>query len=178
MTQTPFRPDSAEARFAQVFDHLHAIVAYAARRGSRDPEGIAAEVMAIAWRKLPVVPSDNPRPWLFVTARNLLMAERRRTVRQTPLDPGQAEQAAAPLAIEGGDAVVTSALLELRPDDRELLLLVAWDDLTPAEAANALGISAVALRVRLFRARRRFEQALERRPPGPDPSPALEMESA
>jgi RNA polymerase sigma factor (sigma-70 family) len=177
MTHGSNRPDGAEARFAQVFGHLHAIVAYAARRGSRDPEGIAAEVMAIAWRKLPVVPADNPRPWLFVTARNLLMAERRRAGRQAPLDPGQADQAAAP-AIESGDAAVTSALLELRPDDRELLLLVAWDDLTPAEAADALGISAVALRVRLFRARRRFEQALERRPPGADPSPTLEMESA
>jgi RNA polymerase sigma factor (sigma-70 family) len=176
MTHASNRSDSAEARFAPIFGHLHAIVAYAARRGSADPEGIAAEVMAIAWRKLPVVPVDNPRPWLFVTARNLLMAERRRAGRQTPLDAAREEKLAAP-AIETGDAAVTTALLQLRPDDRELLLLVAWDDLTPSQAAHALGISPVALRVRLYRARRRFERALDR-PPGPNHAHTLEMESA
>jgi RNA polymerase sigma-70 factor (ECF subfamily) len=152
-------PDSPEARFARVFDHLEALVAYAARRGSPDPEGIAAEVMAIAWRRLPAVPADNPRPWLFVTARNLLMAERRRARRDRPFDPGDAEPAAAPV-VETLDADLTSALMALRPVDRELLLLIAWDDLTPTEAAEALGISAVAVRVRLFRARRRLAQTL------------------
>src|SRR6476469_11270726 len=132
MIDTRTQAEIAEARFAEIFQNLGSIVRYAAARGSRDPEGIAAEVMTIAWRRLPSLPADNPRPWLFVTARNLLMAERRRAGRQTPLDPGHADQAAAP-AIESGDAAVTSALLELRPDDRELLLLVAWDDLTPAE---------------------------------------------
>ena len=157
--RTSHPPQTPEARFAAVFGHLDALVAYAARRGSADPEGIAAEAMAIAWRRLSAVPVDNPRPWLFVTARNLLMAERRRAGRDRPLEPADADRLAAP-APETLDAEVTAALRELRPADREVLLLIAWDELSPADAAAALGITPVALRVRLFRARRRLERAL------------------
>src|SRR5437764_9075149 len=71
----------AEARFRTVFAHLGAVTAYARRRGSRDAEAVAAEVMTIAWRRLADVPSDDPRPWLYATARNLLFAEARRAAR-------------------------------------------------------------------------------------------------
>ncbi|HTT31826.1 MAG TPA: hypothetical protein VMG37_25655 [Solirubrobacteraceae bacterium] len=69
---------AAEARFAGVFGHLGLITAYARRRGAHDPDALAAEVMAIAWRRLADVPSDDPRPWLIATARNLVLADRRR----------------------------------------------------------------------------------------------------
>src|SRR5947208_16956047 len=74
---------SAEERFAAVFAHLGAITAYARRRGSRDADGIAAEVMTIAWRRLADVPEDDPLPWLYGTARNLLMADARRLAKAT-----------------------------------------------------------------------------------------------
>jgi RNA polymerase sigma-70 factor (ECF subfamily) len=166
-----------EARFATVFGNLHAIVRYAAHRGSRDPEGIAAEVMTLAWRKLDELPRDDPRPWLYVTARNLVMAERRRARRQPALDPRQGERVAAAVA-EGGDPAITAALLDLHPVDREVLLLVAWDDLTPSEAARVLGISAVAFRVRLHRALRRFERALHAQGGRNDHTHAVGLESA
>jgi RNA polymerase sigma-70 factor, ECF subfamily len=175
MTHTRTQAESAEARFAEVFQNLGSIVRYAAARGSRDPEGIAAEVMTIAWRRLPSLPADDPRPWLFVTARNLLMAERRRTGRQAPFDDQHAE-APAPEA-ESGDPAVTAALMELRPADRDALLLVSWDDLTPAQAARVAGISPVAFRVRLYRARRRFEQALSAQQGGINGSHTVGMES-
>jgi hypothetical protein len=43
----------AACRFTELFEHLGLVVAYARRRGAVDPEGIAAEVMTIAWRRLP-----------------------------------------------------------------------------------------------------------------------------
>jgi RNA polymerase sigma-70 factor (ECF subfamily) len=52
------------------------------------------------------------------------------------------------------------ALAQLSDTDRELLCLVAWDGLSAAEAAEALGCSVAAAKVRLHRARRRFEAAL------------------
>jgi len=52
------------------------------------------------------------------------------------------------------------ALCSLSEPDRELLLLVAWEGLTSAEAAEVLGISKVAARSRLHRARRRALHAL------------------
>src|SRR4029453_11148695 len=74
-----FDRQSAEARFREVFSHLGAVTAYARRRGSRDPDGIAAEAMTIAWRRLADVPAEDPLPWLYGTARNLVFAEARRS---------------------------------------------------------------------------------------------------
>ena len=46
-------------------------------------------------------------------------------------------------------------------DDRELLLLVGWEQLDHAAAARVLGCSRTALKVRLHRARRRLAAHLE-----------------
>jgi len=165
---TPTHRQSLEARFRAVFTHLPSVVAYARRRGSGDPDGIAAEAMAIAWRRLADVPEDDPRPWLYATARNLVLAERRGTSRFTA---GEAPEVPAPPQIERAalEPPVAAALAALSPIDREALLLVAWEDLTPTLAAQSLGISAGAFRVRFHRARRRFRRAFA------ESSPAAEF---
>jgi RNA polymerase sigma-70 factor, ECF subfamily len=164
-----FDRQSAEVRFREVFSQLGAVTAYARRRGSRDPDGIAAEAMTIAWRRLDDVPADDPLPWLYGTARNLVLAEARRSapVVATAPEPEVAE----PLPVEL-DPMLERALRTLSDLDREALLLVAWEDLTPGQAAKALGISPVAFRVRLLRARRRFQASLEEAQAAP-PSPHL-----
>lgn len=153
--------DAAEARFRAVFAHLGAINAYARRRGSADPAGIAAETMTIAWRRLADLRDDDPLPWLYATARNLVWAEARRSARAA----GAAAAAVgvdhvAPPELFELDREMAQALLALSPAEREALLLVAWEDLTPAQAARALGISGTAFRVRLLRARRRVRALL------------------
>lgn len=146
-----------QARFRTIFAHLGAVTTYAARRGSRDPDGVAAEVMTIAWRRLPVVPADDPLPWLYATARNVTYAEARSRRRTAP----EAAQTSAPApAIHSLDPELDRALRALGESDREALLLVAWEDLTPSQAAAALGIAPTTFRVRLFRARRRLQTAL------------------
>lgn len=155
----------AEGRFVEVFAHLDFIVQYARRRGGRDPDGIAAEAMAIAWRRLADIPTDDPRPWLIVTTRNLLLAEHRREpISGTqPLGDIDVEAPAEPLPFESElDPELARALRTLSEQEREALLLVAWDDLTPAQAATSLGISGTAFRVRLHRARRRLSARLDR----------------
>jgi RNA polymerase sigma-70 factor (ECF subfamily) len=155
--------NAVEVRFAEVFAHLDFVSAYARRRGSRDPDGIAAEAMAIAWRRLADVPTDDARPWLVGTARNLLLAERRHdpeTGRQLlgEIDlEAPAEQLPAELDL---DPELAHGLRVLAEKDREALLLIAWEDLTPALAAASLGISPTAFRVRLHRARRRLSGLL------------------
>jgi DNA-directed RNA polymerase specialized sigma24 family protein len=74
--------EGAERRFTELFDHLGLVIAYARRRGGLDPDGTAAEVMTIAWRRLPTVPDGDPRPWLLATARNLLMNEWRQAAHE------------------------------------------------------------------------------------------------
>jgi RNA polymerase sigma-70 factor (ECF subfamily) len=151
----------AEARFRDVFAHLAAVAAYARRRGSRDADAVAAEVMTIAWRRLADVPTDDPRPWLYATARNLVLADTRRAPVVAAGDVG-ADLAApqAPDLLEL-DPVLRAALRSLSTLDREALFLVAWEDLTPTQAARSLGINPVAFRVRLLRARRRMRTKLE-----------------
>jgi RNA polymerase sigma-70 factor (ECF subfamily) len=151
----------AEARFREVFVHLPEVVAYARRRGSRDPEALAAEALTIAWRRLADVPADDARPWLFATARNLLHAEWRKasvTDRRGGM-PETAEEAEPQVQIL--DPELEGCLRALSPRDREALLLVAWEDLTPALAARSLGVSQAAFRVRLHRSRTRLRRLLE-----------------
>jgi DNA-directed RNA polymerase specialized sigma24 family protein len=155
--------DAVEARFAEIFLHLDFISTYARRRGARDPDAIAGEVMAIAWRRLADVPAADARPWLIVTARNLLLAERRR-------EPDTGRQPLGDIDVEAPvpqlpcgldlDPDLARGLRALGERDREALLLIAWDDLTPVLAAASLGISATAFRVRLHRARRRLNDLL------------------
>jgi DNA-directed RNA polymerase specialized sigma24 family protein len=114
----------AEARFRLVFAQLGAVAAYSRRRGSRDADGIAAEVMTIAWRRLADVPTDDPRPWLFATARNLVFAEARRAARVAQEDSGSV--VAPPPDVFELDPELASALRSLSPLDREALLLIAW----------------------------------------------------
>jgi RNA polymerase sigma-70 factor, ECF subfamily len=158
--------ESTEARFRQVFVHLGAITAYARRRGSADPEALAAEVMTIAWRRLADVPRDDARPWLYTTARNLLLAEARR---RAATRPGYEHVAGEPaVEVFELDPPLAAALLELSPLDREALLLTAWEDLAPKDAARVLGIKPTAFRVRLLRARRRIQAKLDAAPHSPE----------
>jgi RNA polymerase sigma-70 factor (ECF subfamily) len=152
---------AAEAEFRIVFSHLGAITAYARRRGSTDADALAAEVMTIAWRRLRDVPKDDPLPWLYGTARNLVVAEARRSARVAARSSLSPQVADAPETAEL-DPELAAALRSLSGIDREALLLIAWEDLTPTQAASALGISSAAFRVRLFRARRRLRANIER----------------
>src|SRR5690348_418051 len=123
----------AEARFREVFVHLPEVVAYARRRGSRDPEALGAEAMTIAWRRLADVPADDARPWLYATARNLLLAERRRAGRTAPVLAPEHTGEPEPTGL---DPSLAHALRSLSSLDREALLLIAWEELTPSEAAK------------------------------------------
>ncbi len=163
-----------EARFRPVFAPLGAIRAYARRRGSLDADALAAEVMTIAWRRLADVPEDDPRPWLYATARNLLLAESRKASTERRHRHELVEPETAPETFEH-DPQLAAALNQLSEVDREALLLTAWEELTPTEAAEALGIKPTAFRVRLLRARRRVEAKLAGAVDAPDTK--LTMES-
>jgi RNA polymerase sigma factor (sigma-70 family) len=158
---------AVEARFAQVFAHLGFITSYARHRGARDADGIAGEAMAIAWRRLADIPVDDSRPWLINTARNLLLSERRREPAPGSqwLDDLEVEAPAEPLAPELDLAPeLAEGLRALSEEYREALLLIAWDDLTPVQAAASLGISRTAFRSRLHRARRQLRKEMATHP--------------
>jgi RNA polymerase sigma-70 factor (ECF subfamily) len=153
---------SAEERFRRVFAHLGAITAYARRRGSKDADALAADVMTVAWRRLADVPADDALPWLYATARNLVLAEARLSAQAAGTSVREPEPVASAPEPRGLDPELSRALRSLSQFDREALLLIAWEDLTPSQAAKALGINPAAFRVRLLRARRRLRASLDR----------------
>lgn len=140
------------------------VLGYALRRAPVEmAKDAVADAFLAAWRRFDELPED-PLPWLIEATRRTLANQRRSAARQLRLaERLEREQPPQPeTAFERGveDGPVRTALGRLSVDDREVLALVAWEGLTPAQAARSLGCSAVALRVRLHRARRRFEHAL------------------
>lgn len=146
--------------------HFDAILAYARRRTLQlsDAEDVVAETFVVAWRRLDQLPRNDAEylPWLYGIARRVLANQHRaRLRRQRLLERLRSVpwwRASSPLA----DATdVTDALATLPVTDQEVLRLVAWEELSHAEAALVLGISANAVGIRLHRARRRLAAAMK-----------------
>ena len=161
----------AQSRFTKLYrEQGRAVLSYALRRVD-DPEDAAdvvAETFLVAWRRLGEVPiGDGARLWLFGVARLVLSNARRSERRRTRLGARLAETLRTELGTHqpprGEAAEVLRAIGELGEEDRELLLLVTWEELSPAEAARVLGVTALAARSRLHRARRRLRKVLEER---------------
>jgi len=176
----------ARIRFSRLYrEQGRSILAYALRRVG-DPEDAAdvvAETFLIAWRRLDEVPSDaGARLWLFAVAHRVTANLHRGTRRRTRLGERLAESLRTELATQpaptGEAAEVLRAMGGLSEDDRELLLLVSWEELAPGEAAEVLGISSLAVRSRLHRARRRLRALLEQREATGNHRPKLDMEEA
>ncbi len=140
--------------------HNADVRAYARRRLDWDlADDVVTDVFVIAARKLDDVPEDA-LPWLLGCARRVIANQRRSMLRRHQLVRRLATSSAPPPAIPG-DTALTEALSTLSAGDRELLLLIAWEGLTHAQAAAALDITANAVGVRLHRARKRLKVALE-----------------
>ncbi|RJL24527.1 RNA polymerase sigma factor [Bailinhaonella thermotolerans] len=144
-----------------------AITAYAARRcdSPQDAADVVAETFAIAWRRVRDMPAgDEATLWLYGVARNVLANHRRgeglRRARNVALDTEMASLYAGAPDGTAEMSAIGQAFRSLSEDDRELLSLVAWEGLDREEIATALGVSRNAVRIRLYRARRRFSQAL------------------
>jgi len=152
-------------RFEDLYQaHAGAVLSYACRRTSRaDADDVVAEVFLVAWRRLEEVPG-NPRIWLLGVARRVLANQRRGHGRRLALTERLAQVSPTShqaMIAERPQARIAQALEALSESDRELLLLLAWEGLSNAEAARVLGVRPQALRVRLHRARRRFARALD-----------------
>ena len=150
---------SPEDRFSALFERTHvALLGYAVRRVAdpADAADVVAETFLVAWRRLDDVPlGDDARPWLFGVARRVLAnhyrGERRRVALADRLRDSLHEALPPPQVHEASPVEV--ALERLPDDDRELLRLLAWEELAREEIAVAMGLSRGAVRVRLHRAR-------------------------
>jgi RNA polymerase sigma-70 factor, ECF subfamily len=154
-----------EARMEALFRrHYGDVVAYVRRRAEPDlVDDVVAETFLVAWRRLDKVPADA-RPWLLGVARKTLATQRRSVARRRSLVFKLEEvQSRAASSDQPSEVGVADALMQLSGKDREAITLVAWEGLSPSEAALVVGQSSVAFRVRLHRAKRRLRRRLEAR---------------
>ncbi|MBW8800321.1 MAG: sigma-70 family RNA polymerase sigma factor [Streptomyces sp.] len=157
-------------RFRGVYEECYPrVLAYATSLVGREVgEDITSETFTVAWRRMRDVPHPA-LPWLLGVARNLVRELRRRDALQYLLAAEEAQRIGSGAENHVGDvaAVVTDrhialqALASLPETDRELLTLIAWHGLNAKAAARVLDCTTATLTVRLYRARRRLEKALE-----------------
>jgi RNA polymerase sigma-70 factor (ECF subfamily) len=153
------------ARLEELFQaHGRKVYAFARRRASAaDAEEVVAETFLVAWRRLDDVPAE-PLPWLLGVARhslaNIVRGERRQSALQLRLASATARTTDGTEEGRTISDVVQRSLDKLNPAERNAITLLAWDGLTPAEAATVLGCSRAAVYLRLHRARRRLADDL------------------
>ena len=165
LTETP------SARFDLLFDSSYnAIFRYCARRlGPTDAEDAAADVFAVAWRRIEDMPEGDARKaWLFGVAHRVVGRQYRSRQRRNRLS-ARLEQTTpqGPGTSSGGEFDdLLAALDHLSRPDQEVLRLSAWDGLNRTEIATVLGIKENAVDQRLHRARARLRSRLDRLGPG------------
>jgi RNA polymerase sigma factor (sigma-70 family) len=161
-------------RFALVFDrHADEIHRYAARRlGQQAAADVVSEVFLAAFRNRGRYRADraDARPWLYGIATNVisqqLRAEGRRShlLASVPAPPPAefpADDISDRITAERLWPVLLGVLAGLSPADRELVLLVAWAELSYEQAAQALEIPVGTVRSRLHRVRAKVRRAID-----------------
>lgn len=155
-----------EAWFEGFYRHNERFVrAYCLRRvDANDAADAVAQVFAVVWRRRDDVPAgDAATRWLYGVARRVLSHHWRGERRaQNLVDRAGSLRTVEPPGPEGTavasaeQQLVRDAVMDLRPRDREVLLLSAWEGLTHAEIADVVGASVAAVDKRVARAKLRL----------------------
>jgi RNA polymerase sigma-70 factor, ECF subfamily len=158
--------DDFEAVFREHFVPVHRFIAR--RVGKALAEDLAAEVFATAYRRRAAYQPERGslRSWLYGIATNVVRGHWRDEQQLLELDAQVAHHSLWPLpTAQFADAAderviaatlaprIAGALAALNREQREVLLLRAWADLSREEIAAALGIAQGTARSRLSRAR-------------------------
>jgi RNA polymerase sigma-70 factor (ECF subfamily) len=125
-------------------------------------------VFFVAWRKIESVPmGEETLPWLYGVARNAVRNSGRSVRRHARLVAKLGAVRDVPAAGPETQVVrrsessrVLTALDGLRPADREVLRLRAWEGLSASQIADVLGLSLAAAEKRSARALQRLETAV------------------
>jgi len=164
-------------RFTAVFDRYgDEILRYVhARLGPELAQDVTAETFLAAFRHRDRFdPSfGSARPWLYGIAARQIGKHRRTEIRRLRLlrsaaGPALAEAVAADFSARAAERVAAEGLrprlaqllAAMQPQDRELLLLVAWGGLSYEEAAAATNTTVAAVKARLHRIRVRTRSEL------------------
>lgn len=176
----PSRAPDRELTFTSFYAAAYPdLVRFVQRRAHPDHvDDVVAEAFLVVWRRLDALPPspDDARAWAFGIARHVLLNARRSEQRRSAL---RVRLAQVPPELPGdpaADGVATrvdlaTAWHRLSETHQEALALVVFEDLDATRAGAVLGISPIAFRLRLSRARRALRGHLDHLP-ARTPAPA------
>lgn len=155
--------------------HVDAVFRFAVRR-CRNADDVADLVSTVFLELFSAAASydgrrGDARPWLLGIAARCLADQRRRGQRHLEVAEALAglphfsedEQERVDSIIDAAraaPALEAALAAQLTQSERDLFLLVAYDELSVADAARSLGLTPVAGRMRLARARKKLKAAV------------------
>lgn len=163
--------------FGQIFDrHFRTIYRYLARRlSTSDADDLAGEVFRIAFEKRRGFDPSRASalPWLYGMASNLVLQHHRReqrairamTLERSLRQPQLTANIDETLVDSRIDAArsrdsVVEALVSLAADERELMLLAAFSDLSYRGLSEAMGLPEGTVRSKLSRTKTKLRERL------------------
>ncbi|MDX1469603.1 MAG: sigma-70 family RNA polymerase sigma factor [Acidimicrobiia bacterium] len=146
------------------------VLAYCTRRiGPPDANDACAETFLIAWRRRTDLPQPpGTLPYLYGIAGKVIANQRRGLARRTRLETKIKGLGTSPMADpetvavrREQDRIVEKAVKRLRPKDREIVMLYAWEELPRESIAELMGMTKTAVDQRIHRAYKRLARTLE-----------------
>jgi RNA polymerase sigma factor (sigma-70 family) len=136
------------------------LMRYVSRRVVGDASEIVDEIYLTAWRKRTDIPGDeeNQLMWLYAIGRRTIANTVRWHARRDRFNRSTNPLATTSVSNESSETtiLVHDCLSRLNKNDREILLLIEWDDCSTNEAAGILNITEAAATKRLKHARDSF----------------------
>ena len=162
-------PEHFTVLFRRHAPHLQRFVTR--RLGQDAAEDIVAETFLLAFRQRDSYDQAraDARPWLYGIATNLIGRHTRAEIRlyralaRTGADPvteAFTDRVDDRVSASTASRRLAAGLARLPAELRDTLLLVAWGDLSYAEAATALGVPVGTVRSRVSRARSKLRRTL------------------
>lgn len=158
-------------RFESIYkEHRLPVLAYCMRRTqSGDAADACSETFLVAWRRIDdVPPPPDTLPYLYGIAGRVLSNQLRSLHRRSRLEAKLANLAVAPPADPAAlivqslrDQEVVAAIRKLKPKDREIVMLYAWEDLARDVIAEMMGMTRAAIDQRIHRSYQRLARMLE-----------------
>jgi RNA polymerase sigma factor (sigma-70 family) len=160
--------------FGLIYDrHAATVLRFLGRRVGPDvAEGLFGELFRIAFERRQTFDASRASalPWLYGIGSNLLLKHRRGEVRwlrasaRIAADREAADGRASAAALDARVLFprVADAIEALPDDEREALLLFAWEELSYQSVAEALELPIGTVRSRLNRARAHLRELVER----------------
>jgi RNA polymerase sigma-70 factor (ECF subfamily) len=168
------RSPTHDSEFRRTYDeHFEAIRRYCLRRlPLADANDAVSDVFLVAWRRRDAIP-EEALPWLYGVARNAVRnieRQRRRSNRisaRANVEPSYPAPGADVIVVRNeDDERLMAALSSLGDQDREILMLRAWEGMTAAQIAVSNDISVSAAEKRIARATKRLESSMNKRRTG------------